>query len=302
MKNVLVIYYTQSGQLKRVLDRLLSPLRETEAIKLTYYEIELENPYPFPWSKSEFFNVFPETFKQIAQPIAPPPIALTKQKYDLIILGYQVWYLSPSIAINSFLKSMYARQIFQDTPVITVSGSRNMWVMAQEKIKALLGGLHSQLVGNIALVDRNINLISVITIVDWMFSGKQRKVYGILPKPGISEKEIRNSCRFGTIIKTHIETNDYTGLQRQLVDQGAVEVRHFLVAMDKKANRLFKIWADLIYRSNKKRRPFLLRCFNLYLFVAIWFISPIVHLIHLLLYPFKYRQIQRDKTYFQGID
>ena len=41
-----------------------------------------------------------------------------------------------------------------------------MWAFAQEKVKVLLKDVDANLVGNIALTDRNINLISVITVVD----------------------------------------------------------------------------------------------------------------------------------------
>ncbi|MBB1149245.1 dialkylresorcinol condensing enzyme DarA [Myroides sp. NP-2] len=301
MKRVLVIYYSQSGQLKRVLDQLVDSLTKDEATEITWYEIEMEQPYAFPWKKEDFFDVFPESFRQIEQPILPPSQAILDKKYDLVILGYQVWYLTPSIPINSFVKSSYAKQLLAQTPIITVSGSRNMWIMAQEKIKKQIQSINGILVGNIALVDRTINLVSVITIVDWMFSGKQRKVFGLLPKPGISTAEILASKRFGDTIIKYLYSTNYQGLQKELIQQNAVEVRHFLVSMDRKANRLFGIWSTLILKSSPKRRPFLLKCFNVYLFIAIWFISPIVHLIHLLLYPFKYKKIQRDKVYFQGI-
>ena len=301
MKRVLVIYYSQSGQLKRVLDQLVDSLTKDEAIEITWYEIEMEQPYAFPWKKKDFFDVFPESFRQIEQPILPPSQAILDKKYDLVILGYQVWYLTPSIPINSFVKSSYAKKLLAQTPIITVSGSRNMWIMAQEKIKKQIQSINGILVGNIALVDRTINLVSVITIVDWMFSGKQRKVFGLLPKPGISTAEILASKRFGDTIIKYLYSTNYQGLQKELIQQNAVEVRHFLVSMDRKANRLFGIWSTLILKSSPKRRPFLLKCFNVYLFIAIWFISPIVHLIHLLLYPFKYKKIQRDKVYFQGI-
>ncbi|MCS4239342.1 hypothetical protein M2306_002970 [Myroides gitamensis] len=301
MKRVLVIYYSQSGQLKRVLDQLVSPLVQDEAIDVTWYDIEMEKPYAFPWKKAAFFDAFPESFKQIEQPLIAPSEAILGATYDLVILGYQVWYLTPSIPINSFMKSDYAKQLLANTPVVTVSGSRNMWIMAQEKLKKQIQAVSGILVGNIALVDRNINLVSVITIVDWMFSGKQRKVYGILPKPGITPEEILASKRFGDTIRKYLYSTNYQGLQEELIQQDAVEVRHFLVSMDRKANRLFGIWSSLILKSSPQRRPFLLKCFNVYLFVAIWLISPIVHLIHILLYPLKYKKIQRDKVYFQGI-
>lgn len=300
MKKVLVLYYSQSGQLKRVLDRLTEPIRQEGNVEVTYCEIQLEHEFLFPWKKEAFFNAFPESYKQVPQTVLSPPAEVLNTKYDLIILGYQVWYLSPSIPINSFLKSPYAQTIFNDTPVVTVSGSRNMWVMAQQKIKTLLKEVNAKLVGNIALVDRHINLVSVITIVDWMFSGQQRKVWGFLPKPGISEEEITNSNRFGVVLRDYLSKDSYQGMQTELVASGAVEVRHFLVSMDKKANRIFKVWSTLIYKS--KNRKTLLKIFNYYLFIAIWLVSPIVHIIHLLLYPLNYRRIKREEKYFQGID
>ncbi|MCC9042148.1 dialkylresorcinol condensing enzyme DarA [Myroides sp. M-43] len=300
MKKVLVLYYSQSGQLKRVMDRLTEPISQCDSVEITYCKIQLEQEFDFPWDKETFFNVFPESFKQIPQSVSPPCTEVLNTKYDLIVLGYQVWYLSPSIPINSFLKSSYAKTLFKDTPVVTVSGSRNMWVMAQQKIKILLNDLDSTLVGNIALVDRSINLVSVITIVDWMFSGKQRKVWGFLPKPGISDQEINSSNRFGTVISEYLLKDNYQGMQDVLVGLGAVEVRHFLVSMDRKANKMFKIWSSLIYKS--KKRKTLLKIFNYYLFIAIWLISPIVHIIHLILYPINYGKIKKDERYFKGID
>jgi hypothetical protein len=77
-----------------------------------------------------------------------------------------------------FLKSPEAAILLRDTPVVTISGSRNMWVMAHEKVKVLLRENGAKLKGNIALVDRVGNLISVITIVEWMFSGVKKKYLG----------------------------------------------------------------------------------------------------------------------------
>ncbi|WP_233267327.1 hypothetical protein [Paraglaciecola sp. L3A3] len=56
----------------------------------------------------------------------------------MIILTYQVWFLSPSIPIASFLQSEPAKKLFKDTPVVTIIGCRGMWLMAQEKVKTLL--------------------------------------------------------------------------------------------------------------------------------------------------------------------
>lgn len=300
MKNVLVVCYSQSGQLKEIADRVANAFEKSEEVQVTYYNLCPAKPFPFPWDNDSFFGVFPETFLQVPTQLETPSQEILDTKYDLVLLHYQVWYLTPSIPFNSFLKSSFARKLLYDVPVITISGSRNMWAYAQEKVKVLLKDVGARLVGNIALTDRNINLVSVITVVDWMFSGKKRKAYGFMPLPGVKDKEIKASDRFGAIILPYLLKGSYENLQQELVQNGAVEYRWFLVSMDKKANKMFRIWSHLITKNPGKRR-LLLKFFKGYLFSAIWFLSPIVHLIEFILYPIRYFSIRKEKKYFQGV-
>lgn len=300
MKKVLVIYYSQSGQLKEIAQQIAQPFLNDTDVQLDFYAIEPQNDFCFPWDNASFFGVFPETFRQIPQEIKIPSQNILTTDYDLVLFHYQVWFLSPSLPVTSFLKSSYAGEILKNKPVVTINGSRNMWALAQEKVKKLLTENQAHLVGNIALTDRNINLVSVVTIVDWMFSGIKRKAYGIFPLPGVSDKEIKESSKFGEIIKKHLKSNDYNEMQPALITNGAVEFRWFLISMDKKANKMFKVWNTLIFKF-PKQRGFLLKCFKVYLFIAIWILSPIVHLIELILYPLRYFSIQKQKKYHQGI-
>ena len=121
MKRVLVVYYTQSGQLKEIIDSVLSPLTE---VTIDFLPIDTAEPFPFPWTDEAFFGAFPESYLQIPQLLKP--FELVHTDYDLVILGYQVWYLSPSIPFNSFLQSEAGKQLLQGKPVITISGTRNM--------------------------------------------------------------------------------------------------------------------------------------------------------------------------------
>ncbi|MCM0665361.1 dialkylrecorsinol condensing enzyme DarA [Flavobacterium tyrosinilyticum] len=300
MKNVLVIYYTQSGQLESIARNIAKPFLDSEEIKLTFHEIQLEKPFPFPWNKESFFDAFPESFLQIPTALKPVPEEILNTKFDLVLFHYQVWYLSPSIPINSFLKSDDAKKILNNTPVITISGSRNMWIMAQEKIKVLLRKANANLVGNVALVDRVGNLISVITIVEWMFSGVKKKYLGIFPLPGVSEKDIQESSQFGEIMLDSLQQNNLAQLQPKLVDAGAVKISSYLVTVDKTANKIFNKWSNIIYKNQKNRKQ-LLKVFNVYLFLAIWLISPIVYILHLITYPLKLKSIKKETQYYQGV-
>lgn len=300
MKNVLVIFYSQSGQLKSIAQNIAKPFLNSDEIKVTFHEIQLEKPFPFPWNKDSFFDAFPESFLQIPTTLKPVPNEILNTKFDLVLFHYQVWYLSPSIPINSFLKSEEGKKILDNTAVVTISGSRNMWIMGQEKIKVLLKEANAQLVGNIALVDRVGNLISVLTIVEWMFSGVKKKYLGFFPLPGVSEKDIQESTKFGDIILSHFSQNKLNDVQPKLVAADAVRISPYLVTVDKTANKIFNKWSNFIHKNPKKRKQ-LLKIFYIYLFLAIWLISPIVYILHLVSYPFKLKTIKKQTQYYQGV-
>jgi len=54
MKKVLVLHYSQSGQLTEILDRVCGTL-VGEGVVLFHYRIRPEPAFPFPWAAKEFF-------------------------------------------------------------------------------------------------------------------------------------------------------------------------------------------------------------------------------------------------------
>ncbi len=300
MKEVLIIYYSQSGQLTDILKNVASTLSD-EKVTISYHQILPEKEYPFPWKADEFYNTFPETFLQIPAPLKGIPSEIINKKYDLIILGYTVWYLTPSIPVNSFLNSSEAKILLSNTPVITLSASRNMWIMAQEKMKKLLVENQANLVGNIALVDRNLNHISVITIVHWLMGGKKTSMFGIFPKPGVSDKEIETASRFGIPIKNALLSNEYVNLQANLMELGAVKVDPSLIATDIRGNMVFTKWSSFLIKKEGADRRKALIYFKYYLISAIWLIAPIVFIVFLLSYFPRYRKIQKEKEYYSSV-
>ncbi|WP_027378930.1 hypothetical protein [Chryseobacterium daeguense] len=300
-KNILVIYYSQTGQLEDIVKNVAQPFEaKKDEYDVTYYNIQLKKDFPFPWSGDVFFNTFPESYLQIPSEIFPPSEEVLNKKYDLILFGYQVWYLTPSIPVISFLKSGYAEKILKDTPVVTISGTRNMWMLSQEKLKVYLRDLKAKLVGNIALVDRHDNYTSVLTILRWMTTGQKGKS-GMLPAAGVSDAEIAGAGKYGEIIEKHIRNNDFSSLQPELVKNGAVEIRPFLVRVEKVGNKIFTVWSNLIIRK-KEKRPLLIKFFKVYLMAAIWVISPIVLIFHILLAPILKGKRRKEKEYLQGIN
>ena len=304
MKNVLVIYYTQSGQLLEIAQNVAQELENSTNVSVSYHQIKPVEEYGFPWKADKFYDVFPESFLQIPCKLEEPNPEIFTKKYDLVILAYQVWYLTPSVPINSFLKSESAKKIVKDTPVVTLIACRNMWIKAQEKMKHLLIENQANLVGNIALVDRNLNHVSVITIEKWMMNGKKEKYLGVFPKPGVSQKDIDESVKFGKPILESLNKNDFTSLQDNLVSIGAVVVKPFLISMDKRANVIFDKWSNFIIKKGKPGEPKRLkwvRVFDKYLKFAIWFFGPVLFIVFLLTYLPFIGKIKKDKKYYASV-
>jgi hypothetical protein len=96
MKRVLVVYFSQSGQLTSIVRSICDPLDKANGIEVTLAELKPVTPYPFPWPFWQFFNIFPDAMYDDPDPIEPLSLP-NESEFDLIILGYQVWFLSPSM-------------------------------------------------------------------------------------------------------------------------------------------------------------------------------------------------------------
>lgn len=300
MKKILVIYYSQTGQLTDITKSLLSPQAASPDISLTFHEIKPVVPYPFPWTALQFFDAFPESV--LGTPCALQPVGFdASERFDLVVLACQVWYLSPSIPVNSFLQSPEAAKVLKDTPVVTIIGCRNMWIMAQEKIKQQLARLGSRVAGNIVFTDKAPNLVSVITISAWLIGGKREGFLGIFPRSGVPEKEVRASSKFGKIILKSLLNNTLSTLQQELNLHGAVEIQPNLMVLEKRGAKSFKIWANFIKAKGgpgSPERRARVRLFATCLPTAILLLSPITTLSTYLVLQLGKKKIKKDIEYF----
>ncbi len=297
-KKILVVYYTQSGQLKDIVDHFIAPF-EQEGVGVECIRIVPQQDFTFPWTSDRFFDAMPESVSGKTIPLNP--LSYGEQKYDLVVVAYQPWFLSPSIPISSLLQDPGFQQIVKGTPVLTLIGARNMWLNAQEKIKKLLLSAEARLVGNIALVDRNSNLISAVTILYWMLTGKKDRYLGIFPKPGVADQDIQQAGQFGKIALAHLSKGSWNSLQKELVEHKAVEVDSDLMFIEQRAGRLFFIWSAVI--NKRKNRKAWLTVFKYYLLIALFVVAPVVLLVNNLLFrPFVGKSIRRKKEYYLGLN
>lgn len=304
MKKILVIHYSQTGQLTSVLNSILTPLKADASVSITYEELKPLKPFPFPWTSKEFFDAFPESV--LETPIEMQPLKVnTAEQFDLIILGCQVWFLSPSQPLTGFLKSKEGAQLLNGKNVVTVSASRNMWLNAQESVKLMLKNAGAKLVGNIALIDRAPNLVSVATIVGWLFYNKKEKYFGILPPSGISGKDITEASRFGTTILEALNKNELVNLQSTLVAQGGVMMVKTLVNLELRAKLIFRKWAQFISAKggpgdpNRRVRT---KIFAWYLPIGLLVLSPIAYTLSNLIMLLVPGKAKKQREYFERVE
>ena len=300
MKRVLCLYFSQTGQLENIVRSLTAPLAQDNRIELTLAPLKPLAAFPFPWPFTTFFNTFPETV--YSDPVAIEPLPFSDQQlagFDLVIIAYQVWFLSPSLPIASFLQGPQARPLLAGKPVITVIGCRNMWLMAQETMKQRLADLGARLIDNVALTDSAGAAMSFISTPLWLLTGNKGPI-GPIPAAGVAEHKIRAARRFGDAIVAALQQNDpldaplFRGL-------GAVEIHENLIASEKVARRGFLLWGRLI-RFVGRRAPLLRKpvvyLYVVYLVTLILTVVPLSALIKKLLSPLLKQRIQQQVAYF----
>ncbi len=292
MKNILVINYSQTGQLDEILENFLTPFKDFDIERLKIYP---KNEFPFPWSSEVFFDKMPETV--LEQPIDLEPFELKREKYDLIIIGYQPWFLSPSLPVTALLTDPKFKPILKNTPVATVIGARNMWINSQKSIVRWIEEADGILVANIPFCDKVQNHISALTILHWMLTGKKNKKWGILPLPGIKQSDIDAAEIYGQPLAAAAKNANFDGVQKEILDKGGIYIESSIILIESRAKKLFRMWAKLIKRkgTTPEKRAFWVSFFKWYLLIALFVISPPVVFIHTLLKPLLRSNIKQNQ-------
>ena len=300
MKRILVIDYSQIGQTRAIRDAICEPLRAaSDQIQMDYLTLEPEKSFPFPWPKVHFFEIFPETvqmkpvtLKAYGEALSPP--------YDLVILCYQVWFLSPSLPVSSFLQSPQACRLLKDTPVMTVISCRNMWLQAQEKVKALLENAGAHLVDNVVLTDRCTTAASFISTPLWMFTGR-KKAWRWVPEAGIDPQAIKDCSHFGVAVRQHLTQSSEPIRAPMLAELHPCAVDEKLIASEKLGRRSFMLWSKVLSALGSQgsvgRRLGLL-IYVVFLVVLILTLVPISMLIKKLFRPLISKKLRTAKAYY----
>lgn len=281
-----MLSYSQTGQLAAITKRIVEPLQQDGSIVVHIEALCPATPYPFPWGFFSFLDAFPESAHMVAPPLQP--LSLTgEEDFDLVILPYQVWFLAPSLPITAFLKHPLAKKLLAGKPVVTVIACRNMWMLAQEKMKGLLDACGARLLDNVVLVDPSPTMVSLLTTPLWLLSGKRDFLSG-LPAAGVDADSINGARRFGLALREALHNDQEHGTAPMLSGLKAVDSDPHLLVSEKAATRSFYLWGKLLRTvgapGQLRRRPFLI-LYVIFLIVLILSIVPLSLLIQGLLRP-----------------
>ena len=296
MKKILVVYYTQTGQLKDIVDELLKPMNQKGEYKIDYFRIEPLQDFPFPWTNETFYDCMPESVEGIPIPVKPFNI---EGDYDVVILAYQVWFLSLSIPFWSILQDERMKAFLKGKKVVTVLGIRNMWVNAQKRLLNYFSEHQVNHVGNLVFSDPNNNLISVLTVLKYLTTGV-KKPFKHLPPYGVSKSDMNRLSIFGEFFKESIDGNNWNSFQEKVVNNKGVSLSFAIKTTELAAGRIFKVWSSFIRKKGEAGDPARqgrLKIYQFYLLFLIFFISPISSLIFkiigLLFYPITQKGLRR---------
>ena len=291
---VAVFYYTQTGQALAIARSLCAPL-EAAGCRVVTREIRPVTAYPYPWSSEAFFQVFPESRLGIACAIEPVDLSGAVAEADLVIVAGQSWYLSLSTPLHAFFQSPEVRAYLHGRPVVFVNGCRNMWVMTQSETRRYLREIGARYVGFIELHDRAPNLVSVLTIIRWLFYGR-KEATRLLPAAGVSQRDVADADRFGLILLRTLYDGQWEQLQERLMREGAVTFIPQLYFIERNGYRMWGRWAHFVRHrggAGDPRRQGRLRLFKAYLFFVLYAVSPFGLLFYGLTYPLRRAALKR---------
>lgn len=300
MKKVLVVYFSQTGQLSAAVQALTRPLVEDRTVTLHFEPIEPLQAYPYPWPLLKFFDVFPESVYMEPPPMSPTSLT-GDEDFDLVIIAYQVWFLSPALPIVGFLNSPQAKKLLANKPVVTLIACRNMWLNAHRKMSRLLGQLGTRHCDNVVLTDNAPSLATFITTPRWLLTGKRDSFLG-LPQAGVSQQDIADCQRFGRALSLALQQDQEKCGISLLQGLSAVKVNTSLIASEMAGHRSFLVWGRLIRAAGKpgdvRRKPLLL-LYILFLITLIISVVPVTMALKKLLAPLLKGKLEQQRMQFE---
>ncbi len=151
-------------------------------------------------------------------PLRPIQADLSR-RYDLVLLGYQPWYMTPSVPMHAFLKGPDAR-VLVNTPVIGIMTCRAMYGRATRLFRQWIEEQGGHVVEQRVFVDQDPRPSNMLSLGHYLRFGKDPEggpLKRLLKPFGVGEAGRRRAHAYGTELANRL-------LQSRLVGNGEVQV------------------------------------------------------------------------------
>ncbi|MDQ7988223.1 MAG: dialkylresorcinol condensing enzyme [Candidatus Dactylopiibacterium sp.] len=300
VKRVLVLSYSQTGQLAAITRSILAPLQADPRVAVHIEPLQPLPAFPYPWPLRRFFDAFPESAGLAPAPLAPLTLR-GDEAFDLVILPWQVWFLAPSQPVTAFLQHPLAARLLAGKPVVSVIACRNMWMLAFEKFRQLLTGCQARLCDNVVLTDRSPTLVTLVTTPLWLLTGR-RQALRWLPRAGVSDTEIARCERFGRALAEALAADRERDAAPLLAGLDAVRADPRLYASECAGTRSFRAWGRLLRAAGgpgAPRRQALVYAYLVFLVLMILCVVPFSLAAQALVRPLLARRLAALKARFE---
>lgn len=201
---VLLLYYSYTGQARKVLDAAGEVFRE-RGFEVAIAPIEFTDPryaerfsrFPMHHVWRDFIGMLPaQTVKATGQIRTPDEVR--RADYDLICIGSPTWWRDVSMPLRSFLKSGEARPLLNGKPFAVFVVCRRYWrenLNAVRKLAEKAGGRYE---GAVHFGYPGDQIRSMLSLTSYLGSGEYRDKYlGLrIPTTNISAAQLEESRRF----------------------------------------------------------------------------------------------------------
>jgi menaquinone-dependent protoporphyrinogen IX oxidase len=201
---VLLLYYSYTGQAKKVLDAAAEVFR-ARGCEVTEAPIEFTDPrYAERFSRFPMRSVWPEFLGMLpAQTLKRTgdirtPEAVRTGSYDLICIGSPTWWDTVSMPLRTFLMSHEARPVLDGKRFAVFVVCRRKWrknlagvrKLAEKKGGRYVDGIHFTYPGG--------ELPSMLSLTSYLGTGEYRDRYlGMkLPPTNINDEHLEEARRF----------------------------------------------------------------------------------------------------------
>lgn len=199
-KRVLVLYYSQTGQTERVLEIVSDELRrarhQVEMVRLNPVE-----DFRFPWSPFALLGLMIRTYAgaKLSVALEELPSHIRTGRYDLAVIGYQPWFLTPSVPVRSFLDGP-AGELLRGRHVVSVITCRSLWKRAYRTFAQKVEDRGATVVDSLVVEDPARQPMNMVTTVFHLLTGQTLDrgfLKRVFPPVGIGEGGLGQARQFG---------------------------------------------------------------------------------------------------------